>query len=309
MADAPFDDSTMMSTHRVMQAQTQGVQGLFLAAVGFIRLHAPLHSILLRGVNKNILACAPFVPVATEMVGDEARLYELSLEFSVLLNQPGVAANLWDVLNTKSYGEPWDHNGGEKERVFQGIKDDNLRWLPDTPRSLKIASKTKITFGLVCKNVAARMGPTLDGIDATGKLFKDYRVIIYESNSGDGTGEKARNWAQRNPKVKAITEQNVPEKHREHNIAVARNKLLDVLLKPEYDEFEYFVFIDCDFSFGFPSESMPSCLLRDGNWGACCSNGACVCIAGCHYSVTVECLFLGLGVELGFRDLHVLHCS
>ena len=64
-----------------------------------------------------------------------------------------------------------------------------------------LTRQAKIVFGLVCKNVASRMDPTMAAVEETGKRFADYAVIVMENNSDDDTGKKVMAWQQRNPKV------------------------------------------------------------------------------------------------------------
>ncbi len=255
-----------------MSAHTQGTDGLFIAALGYFSLTAPLRSAILRS-GQEIIACASFAAVAGQMIGSETRLYDMAMRLYV----------------RESKGNQWGQlSAGEQEELFQNIKEDNVRWLPEIPASLAIASKAKISFGLVCKDVAGKMKATLKAVEKTGELFKDYRAIIYESNSHDSTAQIARDWAKQNPKVQAITE-TVVASHREENIARARNKVLDILLTPAYDEFEYFMFVDCDFPNGWPAESVTSCLLRE-EWGGCCSNGiAIICDHTIPYGQVFYC--------------------
>jgi hypothetical protein len=206
----------------------------------------------------DIFACAPLQAVPTSMIGNEVRSFDTSSRFFSMFS-PG-KANLYSPLGT------------EIEGYFQMIKEDMVKWMPDTGRAMEIAKQKQVTFALVCKNVAGSMGPTLTAIEENGKYFKDYRVIILENNSGDNTGAVVKDWASRNNKVKGVSE-NIPgDFPREVNIANARNRALKIYLTPEYDAFPYLIFVDCDFPFGWPPESVTSFFLRE-DWAGACSNG------------------------------------
>lgn len=197
-----------------MQSVIDGVgsQVHVSAVFAFIPLTGPPRSALLRR-GSDLLACAPLgAGVVAKQISHEDRAYEMAMKLYTL-SKPG-AANVWGQL------------GNEQERIFQILKEDTVRWLPDAPRALEIISKTKIVLGLVCKNVAnSGMDATLTACEKTGERFADYRAIIQENNSGDDTGRKALAWAARNPRVNAVSEV-VGDGAREVNIAIARNKVI-----------------------------------------------------------------------------------
>ncbi len=90
-----------------------------------------------------------------------------------------------------------------------------------------------------------------------GSRFADYRVILYENNSNDRTPELLRAWAKENPKVIFRSEKLSSKKlkramamgvvNRTEQIARARNIVLDIAMKKEFDDFKYVVWVDLDF--------------------------------------------------------------
>ena len=76
-----------------------------------------------------------------------------------------------------------------------------MRWLPGMDRAIKEIKNEKIDLASVCKNTAGAIGRLRGDLETTGKRFGDYRVIMYENDSGDGTGEQLKRWAAENPKV------------------------------------------------------------------------------------------------------------
>lgn len=111
-------------------------------------------------------------------------------------------------------------------------------------------------------------------IEYLGALFADYRVIIFENDSVDGTAETLSIWSKRNNKVKAIS-QNFNNKKRPNIqfLADARNKYLEALSSSEYDDFDIVIPVDMDMSYGFDVRGIIDSFSKIDQWGAVCSNG------------------------------------
>lgn len=61
--------------------------------------------------------------------------------------------------------------------------------------------------------------------------------------------------------------------HREACIARARNQVMKLFYHdPEYTDYPFFFFVDCDFFGGFHSDAVLTSFLRD-DWDIACSNG------------------------------------
>ncbi len=84
---------------------------------------------------------------------------------------------------------------------FLRLKLDSIRWLPGMDRALATIKREKIVLSSVCKNTASTVGRLAQDLEAIGSRFADYRVIMYENDSGDGTGARIQQWAAKNPKV------------------------------------------------------------------------------------------------------------
>lgn len=113
---------------------------------------------------------------------------------------------------------------------------------------------------LICgigKNVAKASANTIASIEALGKSFIDYRVIVYENNSTDETKSIYASWAKKNSKVIFISENLSQSKfkkvskmkiiHRIEKIAYARNKVLEKIQDPKFSDFSYVIWADLDF--------------------------------------------------------------
>jgi len=113
----------------------------------------------------------------------------------------------------------------------------------------------------VCRNVATPFLYTSQIMEQIGSLFEDYRIIVYENNSTDGTAHLLKKWQKQNPKVVLKSENISPSElaklvinyekdgtfFRPELIARARNIVLDIAMSDEYKDFAYLIWMDMDF--------------------------------------------------------------
>lgn len=126
---------------------------------------------------------------------------------------------------------------------------------------------------------------TILSADWLGAQFADYRVIIYENNSTDRTKELFQKWARRNSRVRFISE-DVPKEvlaqqfkmkicNRTEAIARARNRVLDVIMQDDFDDFKYVVWADLDFLEPWDVEQIIATIVYpEQEWDAVFANGA-----------------------------------
>ena len=128
-----------------------------------------------------------------------------------------------------------------------------------TPIFSKIHEKVVIC-GTV-KNAARQLKKSTHFVEQIGKMFDDYRVIIYENNSSDPTAFLLRQWRRKNRRVKLISEQLSKKQisrigrnwHLDNGpfridfITHARNRVLDALMCDAYKDFPYVIWMDMDF--------------------------------------------------------------
>lgn len=111
-------------------------------------------------------------------------------------------------------------------------------------------------------------------IEYLGAFFADYRVIIFENDSIDGTKEALLDWSRRNSKVKVISENFANVKRPSIGfLATIRNKYLDAAKSSEYKDFDIMMPIDMDMSYGFDVRGIFDSFSKYSRWGAVCSNG------------------------------------
>jgi glycosyltransferase involved in cell wall biosynthesis len=143
----------------------------------------------------------------------------------------------------------------------------------------------KVLICGVCKNVEKAIPNTIYSIMEVGAHFADYQVVIYENNSKDRTKELFQAWAQQDRRVIFISE-TLPKKkiakefamkvyNRTEAIARARNKVLDVIMQPKYDDFKYVIWADLDFLNRWDVANIIDTITRpEQEWDAVFANGA-----------------------------------
>jgi glycosyltransferase involved in cell wall biosynthesis len=115
----------------------------------------------------------------------------------------------------------------------------------------------KVLICGICRNVEKSVANDIASIEKLGSHFSDYRVIIYENNSSDKTAELMRAWAEANSKVLFLSENLTRQQALDASpmkvverlvlIARARNKVLDVIMREEYEDYKYVILADLDF--------------------------------------------------------------
>ena len=142
----------------------------------------------------------------------------------------------------------------------------------------------KIIICGVCKDIEKAMPVTTASIDQLKDRFEDYRIVIYENNSKDKTKELLKAWSDKDPKIFIISEDLSHKKlrsmmktkvrHRTEMIARARNRVLEEILKEEYNDFPYVIMADLDMN-PWDTEGIIATINNDiYEWDAVCANGS-----------------------------------
>lgn len=144
---------------------------------------------------------------------------------------------------------------------------------------------SKILICGIARNVEKAVPATIRSIQNIGEHFADYHVIIYENNSTDKTVEKFQEWAKRSPKVTFLTsmwdeedfyveEEGIKRRlYRTEVLAYARNAVIDEVLQPKFDDYEYMLMADLDFAKPWCLEGIMSSFEYEGEWDVITANG------------------------------------
>lgn len=95
------------------------------------------------------------------------------------------------------------------------------------------------------KNCAPFLDKVFNNIEQIGKLFDDYRILVFYDKSTDNTLQKLIEYGNKNPKFKYYVNTKSVTPYRTHNIAKARNFCLDYV-KKHYQKFPFFIMMDFD---------------------------------------------------------------
>jgi len=150
-----------------------------------------------------------------------------------------------------------------------------------------------IVFGVLARNCSKSLSLNIPRLEKAGEQFGDYRVLVYENDSDDGTDDIIRQWAERNEKVVGICEvshrQTIPGRtkgcpypmksvHRIERMAGFRNRVLSEV-ESRFSP-RYFCFVDVDIlSFDYKSLAEAVCNAPDG-WGGLFANGRVALVDG-----------------------------
>lgn len=107
-----------------------------------------------------------------------------------------------------------------------------------------------------------------------GSFFKDYRVVLFENDSTDGTKLALGLWQELDSRVKIISKDFFNIKRPSHKfMADARNYYLDALQSEEYNNFDMLILLDMDMAYGIDIRGIEDSFSKIDRWDAVCSNG------------------------------------
>jgi hypothetical protein len=81
-------------------------------------------------------------------------------------------------------------------------------------------------------------------MELIGKLFNDYKIIIYYDDSEDNSLNKLKEYQAKNDKMHLYVNKTLLP-YRTHRIALGRNTCLE-MIKKMYSDYPFFIMMDCD---------------------------------------------------------------
>ena len=121
----------------------------------------------------------------------------------------------------------------------------------------EISLSKRIIFTGLTRDSSKRIKKNVEALSKIGESFNDYRIILFENDSKDGTREIIEKMALSNPKIELIECEEAPRCKlsiaRESGLALSRmekmssfrNRLLDYT-KCNYSDFDYLMMCDLD---------------------------------------------------------------
>jgi hypothetical protein len=135
-------------------------------------------------------------------------------------------------------------------------------------------NKHKAVFVGISRDNTHQLPEVIRHIEYIGQHFMDYRVIVFENDSTDGTKFILQYWKNTNPKVSIISKDYCDEKRPSIKfISDARNEYLETLKSKEYDEFDIIIPVDMDMVYGIDIRGIKDSFSKIDKWDAICSNG------------------------------------
>ena len=135
--------------------------------------------------------------------------------------------------------------------------------------------KHKILIMGITRDNAKPLPNVIKHIEHTGAFFKDYKVIVFENDSKDGTKEILQNWQGSNPRVKILSQDfDFKKRISIAFLAQARNYYITEMSKnKEYDDFDVIMILDLDLRYGWDLRGTMDSFSKFDQWDAVCSNG------------------------------------
>lgn len=128
----------------------------------------------------------------------------------------------------------------------------------------------------IARNDGETLPRTIRRLEKTGRLFRDYRVVVFENDSTDRTPALLRQWEAENDRVMILSESlldlPVLSSGRFPLLAYCRNRYLDYLKgSRDLGGFEYVMVVDMDLKGGWSLDGLASSFAETG-WDAMAAN-------------------------------------
>ena len=158
--------------------------------------------------------------------------------------------------------------------------ENSNEYLRRVAQGASIASSKNVIITGLCRNIMPVLKYTVARIRKTGELFNDYRVLIYENDSNDGTSQALRKYFQNDNKTTLAQETTgVPmfsktrELDRPRYLAGLRNISFEgVRLLNKFFPADYIIVVDLDLEGGWSYDGIRHSFSYD-NWSAITANG------------------------------------
>ncbi len=150
----------------------------------------------------------------------------------------------------------------------------------------KIMKTKKVIFGGLCINIADKIDDLEKRFIYIGNYFNDYKVIIFENDSADGTRDLLKELCKKNDKFELIeceeatdcifktegaSEHGIFSSNRMEKMVFYRNKVLKKIKK--YNDFDCFCIIDLDLGGPISIDGIAHTFSHYKDWDAISANG------------------------------------
>jgi Cryptococcal mannosyltransferase 1 len=142
--------------------------------------------------------------------------------------------------------------------------------------------KHKVILCGLARDNANELPNVIQYAERTGDLFQDYRIIIFENDSIDGTKEILQEWSVMNHKITILNQEYNNTKRpigygkEIEFLAVARNMYLqEISSHPDVytNDFDLLMILDMDMKYGWDMRGIYHTFSHINEWEGVCSNG------------------------------------
>lgn len=148
------------------------------------------------------------------------------------------------------------------EAFYPPKPNDKLKYASHVVGGMEQAMKSKVIIASLVRDNIQWMPHFMARVRYLGSYFSDYKVVLFENDSKDGTVEYLDHVTRKDNRVKvrsvewneARREQNLSQDRKEY-MAKLRNSLLD-LVRENYNNEEYVIITDSDLQGGFSYEGV-----------------------------------------------------
>lgn len=140
--------------------------------------------------------------------------------------------------------------------------DDNIETKYRIKIGKKLAKDKKIVICGLARDIKDKLNKNIKRLEDIGNSFKEYKIVIFENDSSDGTRELIKNWRDNNSNVILISccydgncdcrlnrnssyHNGTLSKERIERMAEFRNRYLDIV-KKDYKDYDYMLVADLD---------------------------------------------------------------
>lgn len=164
------------------------------------------------------------------------------------------------------------------EAWFPPLPDCEPEYQRRVKQGLSVMRSCSVAICGIGRNVASILPLTIKRIERLAKMFRDYRIIIYENDSTDGTQKILRRWSENNIRVTVISEHHclphyaqVRESARTFALAFYRERYRKHLTEV-FPLVDYVIVVDTDLRGGWSYQGVATSFSYT-NWSVIGSNG------------------------------------
>lgn len=162
----------------------------------------------------------------------------------------------------------------KRTTLFNAKIESMLDLFASSNHSQKLSISNKVVIAGILRDNMNHIEMMIKNIEAIGAEFKDYRVILFENDSSDGTKSALKLWTKVNPNIKVISENyNIRKRPSHQFLAEARNHYLKELQDSKYKDFDIVIIMDMDSDYLIDINGIKNSFEKSEKWDAVCSNG------------------------------------